>query len=153
VRSRSGQPDYAALAEFRYRIRLFLTASEKAARAAGIEPEQYQLLLAVRGMPDGRSATIQALAERLQVRHNTAVERIDRMANLGLLKRLRRKDDRRSVIVELTARGIRVFEKLARQRLHETRESGPELVEALSRVIKAARRLAKKRASGNGRRG
>jgi DNA-binding MarR family transcriptional regulator len=66
---------------------------------------------------------------------------------------LRRKDDRRSVIVELTARGIRVFEKLARQRLHETRESGPELVEALSRVIKAARRLAKKRASGNGRRG
>lgn len=152
MRSGSKQPDYEALAEFRYRIRLFLTASEKAARAARIEPEQYQLLLAVRGMRDGCSATIQALAERLQVRHNTAVERIDRMAKLGLVKRARSADDRRSVIVNLTPRGVRLIEELARKRLSELRESGPELVEALSRVIRAARRLAKKQAGRNKRR-
>lgn len=147
MRSRKTENDYAALAEFRYRIRLFLTASENAARRAGIEPEQYQLLLAIRGMPEGRKATIQALAERLQVRHNTAVERVDRMCRLRLLKRSRSADDRRVVIVSLTALGVRVFEKLARQRLAELRVSGPELVAALSGVIAAARRLAKKRSN------
>ncbi len=147
MRSRKTKNDYAALAEFRYRIRLFLTASENAARRAGIEPEQYQLLLAIRGMPEGRKATIQALAERLQVRHNTAVERVDRMCRLRLLKRSRSADDRRAVIVSLTALGVRVFEKLARQRLAELRVSGPELVAALSGVIAAARRLAKKRSN------
>jgi DNA-binding MarR family transcriptional regulator len=145
VRSTRKDADYAALAEFRYLIRLFLTASEKAARGAKIEPEQYQFLLAVRGMPAGRSATIRVLAERLQVRHNTAVERVDRLCRMGLLKRTRSVDDRRAVIVGLTARGERVFEKLARQRLHEMSESGPELVRALSKVIAVARRIGKRR--------
>lgn len=149
--SKLREPDYAALAEFRYRIRLFLTASEQAARSAGIEPEQYQLLLAICGMPDSQPATIHALAERLQVRHNTAVERIDRMAGLGLIKRTRSAEDKRAVIVTLTPRGKHVFEKLARQRLHELRESGPELVAALSKVISSAKRLAKGRAAQNGR--
>ena len=151
MRPRSHEPDYAALAEFRYRIRVFLTTSEHAARSAGIEPEQYQLLLAIRGMLSGQIATIHALAERLQVRHNTAVERIDRMEKLGLVKRVRSDEDRRSVIVTLTPRGRRIFEKLARQRLRELRESGPELVAALSKVISSARHIAKHRASPNGR--
>jgi DNA-binding MarR family transcriptional regulator len=145
VRATDKNSDYAALAEFRYRIRLFLTASEEAARGAGIEPEQYQLLLAVCGMPAGRAATIRALAERLQVRHNTVVERVDRMCALGLLKRSRSAEDHRAVNVALTARGVRVFEKLATQRLHEMRKSGPELVGALSKVIRVARRIGKRR--------
>jgi DNA-binding MarR family transcriptional regulator len=137
--------DYAALAEFRYRIRLFLTASEIAARNAKIEPEQYQLLLAIRGMPSDRVATIRALAERLRVRHNTVVERVDRMCRMGLLRRSRSAQDHRAVIVALTSKGDRVFEKLARQRLYEMRKSGPELVAALSMVITAARRITKRR--------
>ena len=137
--SDSRHAGYAALAEFRYRIRRFLNASEEAARSAGLEPEQYQLLLAVRGMSAGQLATIQALAERLQVRHNTAVERVDRLAKLKLVRRIRGRTDRRQVIVELTAKGNRLFEKLARQRLKELRQTGPELVAALSLVVEAAR--------------
>src|ERR1700747_1609196 len=127
-------PDYEALAEFRYHIRRFLTAADEAARAVGLEPEQYQLLLALHGRTVRESGTIRALAERLQVRHNTAVERLDRMAAMGLLRRARDPRDRRSVTIRVTARGSRLFEKLARARLRELRESGPALVESLSRV-------------------
>jgi DNA-binding MarR family transcriptional regulator len=132
---------YIALAEFRYRIRRFLNATDQAVRCAGLEPEQYQLLLAVRGMPADQAATIRALAERLQVRHNTVVERVDRLARLGLVRRVRSRSDRRVVIVGLTTRGNRVFERLARMRLQELRQVGPELVAALGDVVEAARHL------------
>lgn len=131
---------YQALAEFRYRIRLFLNATDEAVRAAGLEPEQYQLLLAVRGIPRNRTATIGVLAERLQVRHNTAVERIDRLEKMQLLRRVHNPEDRREVIVGVTPRGERVFERLAQLRLRELRRSGPALVRVLSDVVDAARR-------------
>jgi len=137
--------DYRALAEFRYRIRLFLETSEKAARTAGLEPEQYQLLLAVRGMPRGREATMQALAERLRVRHNTAVERVDRLALAGFLFRTRSRKDGRRVLVELRAKGRRMLEGLARKHLIELRRSGPELIRSLTKVAAATRRSAPKR--------
>jgi DNA-binding MarR family transcriptional regulator len=127
--------DYRALAEFRYRIRLFLNASDEAARSVNLEPEQYQLLLAVRGMPSGREVTIQAVAEQLCVRHNTVVERVDRLVKAGLLSRRHGSSDGRVVFVELRARGEELLERLARRRLSELRQSGPELVRALSRVI------------------
>ncbi len=133
--SRLIETDYRSLAEFRYRIRVFLAESEETARAVGLEPEQFQLLLAVRGMPPGNAATIQHLAERLLVKHNTAVERIDRLARMGLLRRTHSHADQRVVFVELSARGKRKVEKLARQRMRELRRSGPELIAALAKVI------------------
>jgi DNA-binding MarR family transcriptional regulator len=133
--SRLVETDYRSLAEFRYRIRVFLAESEETARAAGLEPEQFQLLLAVRGMPQGSAATIQHLAERLFVKHNTAVERIDRLARMGLLRRTHSHADQRVVFVELTARGKRAVDKLSRQRMRELRRSGPELIAALANVI------------------
>jgi len=132
------ESDFRSLAEFRYRIRLFLADSEETARSAGLEPEQFQLLLAVRGMPQGNAATIQHLAARLLVKHNTAVERIDRLARMGLLRRLHSNADHRIVFVELSARGNRMVEKLSRQRMRELRRSGPELIVALTKVISAA---------------
>src|SRR5580658_5225258 len=98
------EADFRALAEFRYRIRLFLEASAEAARSRKLEPEQYQLLLALRGMPPGRETTIHALAEQLCVRHNTAVERVDRLARAGLLYRTRGSKDGRVVHVSLRAK-------------------------------------------------
>jgi DNA-binding MarR family transcriptional regulator len=136
--TRLTETDYRSLAEFRYRIRLFLAESEETARAAGLEPEQFQLLLAVRGMPAGNDATIQHLAARLLVKHNTAVERIDRLARMGLLRRSHSGADQRVVFVELTARGKRLVEKLSRQRMRELRRSGPELIAALSNVISSS---------------
>ncbi len=142
--------DYRALAEFRYQIRCFLNFSEQAARAAGLEPQQYVLLLALRGLPERREPTIRSLAERLQIRHNTAVELIDRLVRRELVRRIRGEDDRRQVFIHLTARGERVLEKLARKRLAELRSTGPSLVRALDALIartKKGGRLVPRRSS------
>jgi DNA-binding MarR family transcriptional regulator len=151
--SRLADANYRSLAEFRYRIRLFLAESEETARAAGLEPEQFQLLLAVRGMPRGSDATIQHLAARLLVKHNTAVERIDRLAHMGLLRRTHSHADQRVVFVELSARGKHIVEELSRQRMRELRRSGPDLIAALTEVISAAshKHPRKKRAKGSSR--
>ena len=90
-------------------------------------------------MPQGSGATIQHLAQRLLVKHNTAVERIDRLARMGLLRRTHSHADQRVVFVELSARGKRMVEKLSRQRMRELRRSGPELIAALANVISSAR--------------
>src|SRR5258708_17635778 len=79
--------EFRALAEFRYQIRIFLNGSEEAARAAGLEPQQYQLLLALRGLPLGRDASIRELAERMQLRQNSVVELVDRLERRALLRR------------------------------------------------------------------
>jgi len=141
--SRPTESNYRSLAEFRYQIRLFLADSEEAARSAGLEPEQFQFLLAVRGMPRGNSATIQHLASRLLVRHHTAVERIDRLARMGLVRRAHSRTDHRVVFVELSARGKRVVEKLSRRRMQELRRSGHELIAALAKVISSTRPISR----------
>jgi len=137
--ARLKERDYQSLAEFRYRIRLFLAGSDETARAAGLEPEQFQLLLAVRGMPPGTPATIQHLAARLLVKHNTAVERIDRLARMGLLRRFHGTADHRVVFVELPRKGNRMVASLSRERMKELNRSGPELITALTKVISATK--------------
>ncbi|HYL09302.1 MAG TPA: MarR family transcriptional regulator [Candidatus Acidoferrales bacterium] len=132
--------DYRALAEFRHQIRKFLNLSEQAARAAGLEPHQYQVLLAIRGLPEGTPATIRALADQLLLRHHSAVELVDRMVKHGYVRRVRSIDDRREVLIGLTVRGRKVIAKLAQQRLAEMRETGPELVRALNRLVERTRR-------------
>src|SRR5258708_40186442 len=78
--------EFRALAEFRYQIRHFLNGSEKAARAAGLEPQQYLFLLAVRGLPAGREATIREIAERLQLLQHSSVEKGNRMDRAEILR-------------------------------------------------------------------
>src|SRR5881409_2559150 len=87
--------DYQALAEFRYQIRRFLRFSEQMARAAGIEPQQHQLLLAVKGLPEGRRAIIGELADRLQLQHHSVVELVDRLEERGFVQRNRDEGDQR----------------------------------------------------------
>src|SRR2546421_6776190 len=89
--------DYQALAEFRYQIRRFIRYSEQVARSAGIEPQQHQVLLAVKGLPEGEKATIGKLAERLQLQHHSTVELIDRLCERGLVERRRDEADQRRV--------------------------------------------------------
>jgi DNA-binding MarR family transcriptional regulator len=127
--------EYRALAEFRYRIRVFLNGSEQAARTAGLEPQQYLLLLAVRGLPLGREASIRELAERMQLRHHSVVELVDRLEGRLLLRRERSRVDRRQVIVHLTPRGERIILRLAKQRLAELRTAAPALVRALNAIV------------------
>jgi len=131
--------EFRALAEFRYQIRIFLNGSEVAARAADLEPQQYLLLLALRGLPLGREASIRDLAERMQLRHHTVVELVDRLERRSLLRRERSRSDRRQVIVHLTPRGEKVLTRLAKQRIAELRTAAPALVRALTAVIRPTR--------------
>ena len=134
--------EFRALAEFRYLIRQFLNGSEQAARNAGLEPQQYSFLLALRGLPAGRPATIRELAERMQLRHHSAVELVDRLERQQLLRRERSNADRREVLLNLTARGERILSRLARQRIKELRTAAPSLVRSLTAVIRATRTTA-----------
>jgi DNA-binding MarR family transcriptional regulator len=136
--------DYRALAEFRYQIRRFLRFSERAARHAGLEPQQHQLLLAIKGMPDSTRATIGELAERLQIQHHSTVELVDRLTRRGLVLRKRAGEDRREVIVQLTGKGDKVLRELSVHHRDELRSAGPALVEALRKMMSTVRRVERK---------
>ena len=127
--------DYQALAEFRYQIRRFLHFSEQVAREAGLEPQQHQLLLALKGLPEGRKATIGELAERLQIQHHSTVELIDRMVERDLIQRSRDDEDQRRVFIKLTPQGEEVLRKLSLLHRTELQTTGPALVQALNRLI------------------
>jgi DNA-binding MarR family transcriptional regulator len=127
--------DYRALAEFRYEVRRFQNLSEQAARAAGIEPQQYQALLAVKGLPASYNATVGVLAERLQIQHHSAVELVDRLETHGLLKRTRSRQDRRQVLLRLTGRGEEILRQVALPHRAELRSSGLTILRALQTVM------------------
>ena len=132
----SFQPNYRAMAEFRHQIRRFLRFSEETARAAGLEPQQYQLMLALKGMPEGLSHRIGEVAQRLQIQHHSTVELVDRLARRGLVKRRRGENDRREVLLELTPRGDKLLQELALHHRAELRELAPDLVSALKKVVR-----------------
>ncbi len=130
-----GLTDYRALAAFRYEIRCFLAFSEQAARAAGIEPQQHQLLLAVAGLPVGMRPTIRTLAERLCVQHHTTVALLDKLEQRALVERKRSSEDRREVLISLTSEGFGLLRELSRQHRSRLRSVGPEMVAALNRIL------------------
>ncbi len=134
---------YRALAEFRYQLRRFLRFSEEVARKAGLEPQHHQLMLALKGIPAGQEPRIAYLAERLQLRHHSAVELVDRLAKKGLIRRSRGEIDRREVHVKLTPRGDRILQNLTLHTRAELRSAAPTLVSALRNVMAGSR-------SGNG---
>ncbi|MFZ0284240.1 MAG: MarR family winged helix-turn-helix transcriptional regulator [Terriglobales bacterium] len=141
------QADYKSLAELRYQIRRFLHFSEQAARAAGLEPRQHQLLLAIKGLPRGLRPRIRDLAERLKIRHHSAVELANRLTLAGYVRRQRGGADRREVLLSLTPKGERILRKLALHHWTELGTAGPALLTALSRVVNSARSPAKPRKS------
>jgi DNA-binding MarR family transcriptional regulator len=128
-------PDFQAMAELRYHIRRFLRFSENAARDAGMEPQQQQLLLAVKGLPDGVKPTISVLAERMQLQHHSTVGLIDRLVERGLLVRLRATDDRRQVLIKLSHDGEVCLRNLALHHLRELQSMGPKFVRVLQSLI------------------
>ena len=138
--------EYRALAELRYRIRHFLREGDAVARASGLEPQQYLLLLAIRGLPEGVEATIRALAERLALKHHSVVELIDRLEAHGYVRRSRSRDDRRRVLVSLLPRGEKLLEQVVRNRIDELRTSGTALVGAIRALLE--RKLRSQNKSG-----
>jgi DNA-binding MarR family transcriptional regulator len=127
--------EYQALAEFRYQLRGFLSFSEQAARAGGLEPQQHQLLLALKGAQRQERVTIGDLAERLKIQHHSAVELINRMVERDLVQRCRDEQDQRRVLVVLTRHGEEVLRRLSLLHRTELRLTGPALVQALQAII------------------
>ncbi len=134
--------EYRALAEFRYQIRRFLQFSAEAARAHGLEPQQHQLLLAIKGLPVAVRPTIGEFAERLQIQHHSAVELVNRLSERGAIRRETAGEDRREVLIRLTRRGEALLRRLSLAHHDELESTGPVLAKALSAAIRKGRRAA-----------
>src|SRR5207302_10631781 len=133
--------DYQAVAEFRHQIRRYLKFSDTAVRDSSLEPRQYQLLLALKGLPSNVRSRIGELAEQLQIQHHSAVELVDRLEASGLVRRQRGTQDRREVLVVLTPIGEKVLRELVLHHRAELSTRGPALIEALRRVLQESKKL------------
>lgn len=130
--------EFRKLEEFRFQIRRFLHFSETAARDSGIEAQQHQALLVLKGLPAGSPPTIGHLADRLLLRHHSAVGLVDRLQALGLVTREPSPTDARQVLVQLTAKGERILHKLSVAHRSELEEAEPRLVAALRAITRKA---------------
>jgi DNA-binding MarR family transcriptional regulator len=130
------EADYRRLAEFRYQIRKFLHFSEQAARLEGLEPQQHQMLLAIKALGDRDEPTVGRLAEHLFIRHHSAVGLIDRLEERALVKRTRaRNGDRRHVSVHVTRQGETILRRLTEVHRRELLSSDPGLVQSLQGLL------------------
>src|SRR5215471_9904320 len=128
--------EYVALAEFRYQLRKFSRHMEEQNRKLDVNPQQYQVVLAIRGLPKGQAPTVGRLAERMQLNHNSMVELVDRCEDSGLLCRTRSDADRRQVTLAITTQGEGLLRQLGRAAREDLKSSGPTLVDAVRRLIK-----------------
>jgi DNA-binding MarR family transcriptional regulator len=128
--------EYEVLAEFRYTLRRFLHFSKNAAEEVGVTPQQHQALLAIMGFPDREKITIGELAERLQIRHHSAVGLVNRLETENLIDRTPALNDRRRVFISLTGHGLSVLEQLSNTHREELRLLAPQLRLLLERIIK-----------------
>jgi DNA-binding MarR family transcriptional regulator len=128
---RPGRPltdaDYQRLAEFRYLLRHFLIFSEDAAEQAGLTAQQHQALLAIKGFGGENPMTTGDLAERLGVRHHSAVGLIDRLLSKSLVKRKTGSEDRRQVLLTLTPKAEAVLARLTAAHRDELERLAPLL--------------------------
>jgi DNA-binding MarR family transcriptional regulator len=132
-RSKLTQDDYTALAAFRYLIRSFLDFSEVKAKEAGLTPRQHQALLAIKGYGRGGPIAVHELAERLKIRHNTAVELANRLTEAGLVVRLPDSSDQRRVLLQLTSVAEHRLSVLSSAHLDELSRIRPMLEQVLQR--------------------
>ena len=123
---------YVLLSELRHTLRRFQRFSREAARSAGLTQQQHQTLLAIKGFPGRDFVSIGELAERLQLRHHSAVGLVDRLARRGLVRRTHSAVDRRRVEVRLSRRGEAMIERLSAAHLRELRQMGPAIRSVLA---------------------
>jgi DNA-binding MarR family transcriptional regulator len=126
--------EYEALAAFRHALRRFAAFSAEAARGAGLTPQQHQALLAIKGAPGRETLTIGEIAAHLLIRPHSAVELVDRLADLGLIARQPDAADSRRVQVALTARSEALLRDLSVAHLRELQAIRPTLFALLGQV-------------------
>ena len=135
MKKKLAMEDYRALARFRHGLRSYLRFSERLVHNTGLEPRQYQLLLALKGTPEHTRPCIVEIARQLQVQHNSAVELVNRLERMGLVRREDGTVDRREVLVRLTPAGEEMIENLAEMHLAEILARGADFLNALHAVL------------------
>ena len=129
--------EYEALAELRYLGRKFLRFSKDFLRAeVGLNPEQYEALLAIKAFGSPEGLFISQLSERLQIKHHSAVNIVDRLVERKLVTRAAGEIDRRRRHVQLTAKGEKLIEELAAVHWKELRHRSSEMMKAMERLKK-----------------
>jgi DNA-binding MarR family transcriptional regulator len=123
------------IAEFRFRLRRFLSFSEAASEELGVPAQQYQLIQVIAAAPGDRAVTISYIAERMLLRHNSAVELVDRAERAGLVLRVADESDHRRSVVEITAEAEAVLSQLVERHLAELQSEGPALIRALQKIV------------------
>ena len=127
--------EYVKLAEFRYHLARFLRRRKDAARAEGLQAQQYELLLAIAGLPHEIEPTLKELAAQLRLEHHTVVELADRLEERGLLKRSASRTDRRAVLLQLTREGKAKLNKIVRESFAHLPGEAPALIRSLERIL------------------
>jgi DNA-binding MarR family transcriptional regulator len=123
---------YAALADFRFRLRRFMAFSEAAAARAGLAPQQHQALLTLAGHAGRAPATVGLLAEQLLIAPHSAAELVTRMVEGGLLTKVRVAEDRRRSALSLTPHAEALLRTLTAAHLEELRGLAPVLADVLA---------------------
>ena len=127
------QEHYQGLAGFRYALRQFIAASESISRGAGITQQQYQAMLAIKTWLY-EAMSMKDLADQLLLTHHAAVQLVDRLAKLDLVQREPSREDRRSVRLALTPKGVGLLDQLASAHLTEMLRQEPALTSSLRRL-------------------
>lgn len=142
AKSRSGQlPDvfsqaeYESLAEFRYQLARFLRRRKDGARAEGLQPQQYELLLALAGLAEPKEPTIKEVAAQLRLEHHTVVELADRLEKRKLLVRRPSPSDKRVVLLQLTGAGRAALGRIVKYSFSQLRDEAPALIQSLRRIL------------------
>jgi DNA-binding MarR family transcriptional regulator len=98
--------DYQDAAALRSALRRFLHRGEEIARRHGLTPQQYLVLLMIKGAPGGNeTSTVSELVERLSLTQSTVTELVHRAEEHGLLHREPSAVDGRVVELTLTETG------------------------------------------------
>ena len=129
---------YEGLAGVRLAMRRFLSLSEAAVSEAGVTSQQYQALLVIKVAPSGQ-IMVRELADQMLIQHHGAVQLVDRLSTAGLVLREPSEEDRRSVLVGLTAQGEELVERLAKIHLKGMLANERLLVESLARLRRLER--------------
>lgn len=127
--------DYRALAAIRHRIRAYINFSQRTVRNTGLEPRQYQLMLALKALPENVRPRITELARQLEAQHHSTVELVNRLEQMGLVRREPGTLDKRERLIRLTVTGEHVIEELVKLHLAEMDARGPNLLSALQTVL------------------
>ena len=127
-------PRLNELADFRYQLRTFLSFSESASETCGIAAQQYQLMQVIGAVPPEQQASISYIAERMILRHNSTVELVDRAERAGLVERKHDENDLRRSLVQLTAQGWEILQKLVALHLEEVQRQSDGLIRSLRKL-------------------